>query len=246
MSIESFTIKRLANDVKSLINNSLESDNIYYKHDEENILIGYALIIGNSDTPYSYGAYLFRFEYPENFPFSPPKVIYLTNDGYMRFNPNLYTNGKVCLSVLNTWKGEGWSSCQSIRSILLILSTILNNNPLLNEPGVNEKNPNVEKYNLAVSYKNIEFSILEQIKFIIDSNNESKKKCNYLETLELFKSILINNFKVNKQNISDIISGLEKNIIKDLIYISTYCLNIKVNIKKLKSEYKNILKVLNF
>jgi len=238
MSIDSFTVKRLANDVKSLLNNSLESDNIYYKHDEENILKGYALFIGNSDTPYSYGAYLFRFEYPKNYPFSPPKVIYLTNDGYMRFNPNLYTNGKVCLSVLNTWKGDGWSSCQSIRSILVILSTILNNNPLLNEPGVNEKNPNIEKYNLAISYKNIEFAILEQLNFIINSNSE--KKCNYLETLELFKSILINNFKINKKNIDINISTLEE----DLIYISIYCLNIEVNIKKLKIKYENILDIL--
>ena len=46
---------------------------------------------------------------------------YLTNDGKTRFNPNLYRNGKVCISLLNTWKGEQWTSCQTIESILLSL-----------------------------------------------------------------------------------------------------------------------------
>ena len=34
------------------------------------------------------------------------KLTYLTNDGNTRFHPNLYRNGKVCLSVLNTWRGK--------------------------------------------------------------------------------------------------------------------------------------------
>ena len=27
----------------------------------------------------------------------------------VRFNPNLYSDGKVCLSLLGTWHGEGWT-----------------------------------------------------------------------------------------------------------------------------------------
>ena len=55
-----------------------------------------------------------------------------------RFNPNFYRNGKVCLSILNTWEGEKWSSCQSIRSILITLQMTMNETPLLNEPGIHE------------------------------------------------------------------------------------------------------------
>ena len=40
------------------------------------------------------GAYMFEFTYPTEYPFVPPKVTYLTNDGKTRFNPNLYRNGK--------------------------------------------------------------------------------------------------------------------------------------------------------
>ena len=48
MSINNNTIKRIAKDVKYILNNeqSLSLENIYYKHDEDNIMKGYALIIG--------------------------------------------------------------------------------------------------------------------------------------------------------------------------------------------------------
>ena len=68
--------------------------------------------------------------FPTDYPHTPPTVTYYTNDGYTRFNPNLYKNGKVCISILNTWKGEQWTGCQTIRTILLSLCTLLNNNPL--------------------------------------------------------------------------------------------------------------------
>lgn len=240
MSLDKTTIRRLASDVKSLKLNSLESDNIYYKHDEENILKGYALIIGSKNTPYSYGAYLFEFIFPNNYPFSPPTLKYLTNDGYTRFNPNLYTNGKVCLSVLNTWNGEGWSSCQSIRSILLILSTILNEYPLLNEPGIKKKDSNVDKYNLLISYKNIEFSILKQIKYIIDEKKESSKKCNYINILELFRNNILLNFNKNHEFIKNNINNLEKLIKDDILYVRTYNLNISIDFQKLIKKYNSI------
>ena len=44
---------------------------------------------------------------------------------------------KFVISVLNTWRGE-LESCQTIRSILLILVTLFHNKPLLNEPGIKE------------------------------------------------------------------------------------------------------------
>jgi len=150
---------------------------IFYQHDDENILKGYAMIIGQKDTPYAYGYYLFEFTFPENYPYEPPILTFLTNDGHMRFNPNLYINGKVCLSVLNTWAGEGWTSCQNISSILLILSSILNNNPLKNEPGISDSNPNVYRYNCLVAYKNLEFAIFEQLKIVRQMYKEKSDIC---------------------------------------------------------------------
>jgi hypothetical protein len=38
-----------------------------------------------------------------------PQVQFLTTGGgTVRFNPNLYNCGKVCLSLLGTWAGPSW------------------------------------------------------------------------------------------------------------------------------------------
>jgi ubiquitin-protein ligase len=156
------SIKRIMIDYKELLKDPLEG--IYYSHDESNAYKGYAMIIGPEGTPYEYGYYMFEFTFPDNYPFSPPTLKFITYDGFTRFNPNLYINGRVCLSILNTWSGEKWSSCQSIRSILLTLRTlILNDTPLLNEPEVTKDHKDYENYNTLIEYKNVEISILKYL-----------------------------------------------------------------------------------
>lgn len=159
INISSATVKRLISDIKEITLNPLEKDGIYYRHDETNMLLGYALIIGPPDTPYAYGNFLFKFSFPTNYPHSPPVVTYCTNDGITRFNPNLYKNGKVCISLLNTWKGEQWTGCQTISSILLVLCCMLNNKPLLNEPGITEIHKDFEIYNTIIKYKTLEVAV---------------------------------------------------------------------------------------
>jgi len=154
------TVTRLLSDVKDMIKNPLISENIYYVHDDADMLKGYALIFGPKDCVYEGGAYFFEFNFPSNYPYSPPRVTYHTNDGRTRFNPNLYRNGKVCVSVLNTWKGEQWSSCQTIRSVLLTLLTLFHNDPIVNEPGFKKDDPEAEKYNEILEFKNYEVAIV--------------------------------------------------------------------------------------
>ena len=154
------TIKRLARDVRSLYGDgSLVDHGIHYKHSDEDILKGQALIIGPSDTPYSHGFYLFDVSYPHDYPHRPPTVKFRTNDGTTRMNPNLYKCGKVCVSILNTWRGDAWTGCQTISSVLLSLASLLNSEPLLNEPGVNSRNPDFTTYNHIIQYKNFDTAI---------------------------------------------------------------------------------------
>ena len=235
MSINNNTIKRIASDVKYILNNdrSLSLENIYYKHDEENILKGYALIIGQKNTPYAYGYYFFEFNFPDNYPFSPPVVRYLTNDGITRFNPNLYTNGKVCLSVLNTWSGESWTACQTISSILLTLSSILCDNPLLNEPGVQENNNDaINKYNYLITYKNVEFSICKIINYMqnYDISTSASTSKDDIIIMYKFKNIIYETFINNKTNI---IEYLSINKIKYAEFIDV-CEEDKIIIQKKK------------
>ena len=215
----SININRLAKDIRNIINDPI--DNIYYRHDQENILKGYALIIGPNNTPYQNGYYFFEFTFPEKYPFLPPKVKYYTNDGHTRFNPNYYVCGKVCLSLLNTWKGDGWTSCQNIRSILLTLQSTLNEYPLSNEPGIDEKHRDYLNYNNMICYKNIEVAIVGML----------VKK--YLDKKFLqFYDIIIKHYKNNINDINMQINNL-KNILKDgsvqkfSIYASEYLVNFK-------------------
>ena len=214
------TMNRLIKDVKEIIQHPLCDNGIFYSHDEENMLKGYAMIIGPSDTPYFGGYYFFELNFPVNYPYSPPHIIYCTNAEKIRFNPNLYTNGKVCLSLLNTWKGEQWTSCQTISSILLTLCTVLRKNPLLNEPGVKKEHHDFEKYNRIIQYKNIDIAILQILQ---------KKLGVFLDQFQVFDSEIKENFKRNANKLREYLEE-RKSKEPDPVVLTTGLYNMNVNI----------------
>lgn len=219
------TIQRLIRDVKQINKNPLHDNGIYYYHDEEDMLKGYAMIIGSKDTPYYGGFYMFDFTFPTNYPFSPPTVTYLTNGDGIRFNPNLYKNGKVCLSVLNTWKGDQWTSCQNISTILLALCMVLCDKPLLNEPGITEKHKDFKRYNSIIEYKNIEVAMLHLL---------NKKDGYYLKKFERFFPIMKEYFEKNREDLKKYISQLWSKNDPGTVTISTslYSMRVKINYNK--------------
>ena len=155
------TINRLLKDVKQIIKSPLTENGIYYIHDDTDMLKGYAMIVGPSDTPYFGGYYFFELSYPADYPHSPPKVKYWTNENNIRFNPNLYVCGKVCVSLLNTWRGDQWTSCQTISTVLLTLCSLLCEDPLLNEPGVTRQSSSgdIKNYNEIIMYSNLDIAV---------------------------------------------------------------------------------------
>ena len=182
------TINRLLKDVIHIIKNPLTDQGIYYVHDDSDMLKGYAMIVGPSETPYFGGFYFFEFTYPHDYPHSPPKVKYCTNGDNIRFNPNLYKCGKVCVSLLNTWRGEQWTSCQTISTVLLTLCTLLCKDPLLNEPGVTEQNQDMESYNAIIEYSNLNVAVCDIVR---------KKKGVYLPFFENFYPYVKEHFNKN-------------------------------------------------
>jgi ubiquitin-conjugating enzyme E2 Z len=226
--ISKITINRLVSDIKKIRKDPLEDDNIYYKHDEENMLKGYAMIIGYKDTPYEYGCYFFEFNFPSNYPFSPPTLVFCTNDGETRFNPNLYKCGKVCLSVLNTWKGEQWTSCQTISSILLILSTVLNDKPLLNEPGIKEDHKDFDKYNKIIKFKNYKTALLKMV-----------TKENTPVQFEKFYDIIKIHYEKNKIDILQNIRDLQNT--DEIVSTSIYSMKVKVNYTNLLKSFEKLI-----
>eukprot|EP00397_Hematodinium_sp_SG-2012_P022340 GEMP01023136.1.p1 GENE.GEMP01023136.1~~GEMP01023136.1.p1 ORF type:complete len:285 (+),score=49.54 GEMP01023136.1:46-855(+) len=94
-----------------------------------------ALIIGPEETPYEHGFFFYDIHFPDNYPIRPPRVKFCTGDGRVRFNPNLYVDGKVCLSILGTWNGPSWTSSCTLRTVLLSIQSLLQSHPIQNEPG---------------------------------------------------------------------------------------------------------------
>ena len=92
------TKKRIMKDMKEV--KDLEKMGIYVHWDDENMFKAWAMIVGPEDTPYENGFLFFEFNFPERYPFENPSGKFLTSDGQTRLHPNLYTNGKICLSLL--------------------------------------------------------------------------------------------------------------------------------------------------
>ncbi|TFL06053.1 hypothetical protein BDV98DRAFT_499797 [Pterulicium gracile] len=114
------------------------NSSIFLRVDESRVDIIKAMIVGPEGTPYQNGCYLFDIFLGPSYNQSPPSVKYMTtNGGKFRFNPNLYADGKVCLSLLGTWQGPGWVSGRStlLQVLISIQSMILCDEPYLNEPG---------------------------------------------------------------------------------------------------------------
>uniref|UniRef100_A0A1I7X452 UBIQUITIN_CONJUGAT_2 domain-containing protein n=1 Tax=Heterorhabditis bacteriophora TaxID=37862 RepID=A0A1I7X452_HETBA len=160
--------KRIAKELASMPNalplNA--SNSIFICVDE-----GRCDIIKNDFHPFSAVDVKIMFSYP----FAPPKCAFLTTGaGNVRFNPNLYNDGKICLSILGTWEGrpeEKWNPYCSLMQVLVsIQGLIFVKDPYFNEPGF-EKYQGTEKgddysrkYNLQIEHATLNYAIKDQLK----------------------------------------------------------------------------------
>ncbi|KAM0338929.1 hypothetical protein ACHAPU_011125 [Fusarium lateritium] len=131
-----------------------------------------ALIMGPHETPYEFGFFEFAIRFHKDYPSKSPSVVCVTtNGGRCRFNPNIYSNGKVCLSILGTWRGERgeeWSSAQGLESILLSIQSLLSSNPYENEPGFEDANEDFDKtakkyYVQKIRHETLRISIIQRL-----------------------------------------------------------------------------------
>jgi len=129
-------------------------EGIYVLVNEDQIDIMKVVIAGPGDTPYENGLYHFDMYIPSNYPSSPPKMNYLTHgSGQFYINPNLYTSGYVCFSLLGTWAGPGWTEESTLLQLLVsIQAMILRDSPVVNEPSysTHQNTPTSRLYDHAV------------------------------------------------------------------------------------------------
>jgi len=186
-SISSAAIKRISIDVKEFLKSPIEGCAIYQCDDPLTRI--YVVISGPKDSAYENGMYFFQFDFPNTYPFEPPKVKFLNwQNSKTRMHPNMYVCGKLCLSFLGTWSGPSWTSALGLTSIMLSIQTLLDDNPLTNEPGY-EKNPKtIEhcKYQKIVQYHNYRDFIMSSMKIAIDPEYLKNDNLHYIEYFKQF------------------------------------------------------------
>jgi ubiquitin-protein ligase len=165
--------KRINRDYMDMVKSAdeLAKNGVYFHVNEDDMMHVYAMFVGREKTPYHHGFYFIKFTYPSTYPMDPPKAHYATQGQIFgrgfRFNPNLYTCGKVCLSMLGTWSGPGWMPVNTIINVFMaVQALVLNDYPVKNEPGYSnhsDKSPEVANYNRVVEYANIKVGILEMM-----------------------------------------------------------------------------------
>ena len=149
---------------------------VFAQPEESDIHHWHAMILGPPCTPYSLGLFHFDMRFPADYPNSAPKVlITTTSGGQVRFNPNLYAQGKVCLSILGTWRaehsGEQWSAVQSVQSVLLSIQSLLHDAPYHNEPSfeADDGSGDVQKYNEKILHETLRVAVCEVMEDTVEN-----------------------------------------------------------------------------
>ena len=222
-------LKRIINiDMKRVKEANLSEQGIFIEFNEENILKAKAMIIGPKDTIYDNAYLFFSIDFPQKYPYEPPIITYKSQNR-IRIHPNIYVNGKVCLSILGTWSGPSWTSAMDIINVLITIQSLLDNNPLQNEPGYenNKHNTNIYKnYNKIIQYNTINSLIINRLK--ID-----------LGEFTLFRDVIHKHFKENKD---EILLKIDKNIdMKEEVKIGIYRIHELIDYNRLKNKFTKLI-----
>ena len=168
-------VKRINREIKALTKAlpCEPSGAVFINIDSSNMSRMKVLISGTEDSPYEHGLFLFDIKLDQSYPSTPPKMtIKTTGDGTLRFNPNLYDSGYVCLSIINTWGGdpeEMWNPSYStlMQVFLSIQALVMNNDVIQKEPGYEGYETNsIENrdYVTIVKYGNLKYAMIDMIK----------------------------------------------------------------------------------
>ena len=120
-------MKRLQKELKQQIS----EPNYYYSINvnEKNFLKWEVLLLGPSDTIFEGGIFKCQLEFPKEYPNKPPVFKFIDNI----YHPNIYPDGKVCISILHEGEdiygyehiSERWNPSHSVNSILMSVLSML-------------------------------------------------------------------------------------------------------------------------
>eukprot|EP00924_Labyrinthula_sp_SR-Ha-C_P011337 snap_masked-scaffold_36-processed-gene-1.40-mRNA-1 protein AED:0.35 eAED:0.35 QI:0/-1/0/1/-1/1/1/0/194 len=113
---KSSTTKRLKKELAE-ISLAEGSETISAGPESDNLYSWIATLQGPEGSPYEGGQFFLSIQFPKNYPFAPPKVLFRTKI----YHCNIDAQGNICLDILK----DKWSPALSIQKVLLSISTLL-------------------------------------------------------------------------------------------------------------------------
>jgi ubiquitin-conjugating enzyme E2 Z len=222
--------KRLIREIKEYETqqSQFSQQGIYFQYDHNDLTNIQLLIIGPHNTPYQGGFYFFKIFVTNQYPLAPPKIEFVTKYNSVRFHPNLYVDGKVCLSILGTWSGPSWTPCMTITTIALTIQSIMTENPLTHEPSYyNAKSDNIDcqKYTEIITHANLMGAVIHMLKNIPPGFH------NFQNIINNYFITHFKDYNINSQNYDKIIT-------------SNYGMTYKLDYKIVKTEFESMLSIL--
>ena len=132
---------RLKKELNQLTDNPICGSTVLLE-EENNIRKWIVCVKGPVETPYEGGNFKLKFDFPDNYPFKPPEVKFITT----MYHPNIKKDtGEICLDVF----ANGWLPTQKCSEILEKIISIIklpsSSSPL--EPDIaNEFSNNYEQF----------------------------------------------------------------------------------------------------
>ena len=94
------------------------TENFIASPDPDNIFEWFFVVFGLKDCQYEDGYYLGKLIFPKDYPWRPPAIMMITENG--RFKPN----AKICLSI-SDYHPESWNPVWPVKSIIIGLISFM-------------------------------------------------------------------------------------------------------------------------
>jgi ubiquitin-protein ligase len=120
--------KRLINEFKQLQKNPYSEFSISLKSDD-NLSVWEVMLFGPIESPYEGGMFKCEISFPKEYPHKPPVFKFISK----MYHPNVYKDGKVCISILHEGSDpygyeqdcERWTPALSASSVIMSIISIL-------------------------------------------------------------------------------------------------------------------------
>jgi len=162
------TTKLLANQLQGIIADPVEGFTVELA-DESSLFEWRVYIEGPKETCYEGGVFQLSLNFPKDYPMNPPVLKFISDF----WHPNVYSDGKVCMSILHppgddAMSGElareRWLPTQSVTTIVLSLMSLLND-PNCSSPA------NVDA---SVEWRKNKTAYIQKCKKLVERANREK------------------------------------------------------------------------